>query len=280
MKTLQSSDVREALRQALLRMNVVLPEDVRRALRDAAARETGPARAVLQRILDNVEIAERRCLPMCQDTGMVVTFVELGQDVRVEGEGLPALIDGAIADAYQDGYFRKSVVVDPLKDRKNTGTNLPAVVYWDVVTGDGLVISCLAKGFGSENYSRAYMLKPTEGRGAVIGAVVKAMREAGGNPCPPVILGVGIGGTMDWAARLSKQALLRELDDQHPDPYYAALERDILETVNGTGIGAGGLGGLTTALGVKIATYPTHIAGLPVAVSVNCWADRRAVVRF
>ncbi len=240
----------------------------------------GAACFVLDSILENADIAAREDLPMCQDTGFVLVFVEQGERVRVVGEPLDRVIHRAIGDAYRDGKFRNSVVADPLADRSNTGTNLPPAIYYEMTEGEGLTIGCLAKGFGSENYSQTRMLKPTAGAEAVVQTVVETMQRAGGNCCPPAILGVGIGGTMDWAARLSKKALLRDLSDHHPEPYYGALERQILDAVNGLGIGAGGLGGATTALAVHIETYPTHIAGLPVAVSVNCWAERKAVVRW
>ena len=299
MRTIPDEIVYRDLYDGVRKMNVVLPPDVLTAL--AAARESdramgdttgstmggatrgptgGAACFVLDAIIENAEIARAESLPMCQDTGLVVVFVEHGHDVRVAGEPLDTVIRRAIGDAYRDGKFRASVVDDPLNGRKNTGTNLPPVIYYDAVPGAGLTVSCLSKGFGSENYSRTFMLKPTQNKDAVIDAVLETMKAAGGNCCPPVILGVGIGGTMDWAAKISKKALLRDLGDRHPDPFYRDLEAEILGAVNALGIGAGGLGGRNTALGVFIETYPTHIAGLPVAVSVNCWAERKAVLKW
>ncbi|MBN1646769.1 MAG: fumarate hydratase [Spirochaetales bacterium] len=270
--------VQEKLLPELLRMNVEVPADVRKALELAREKESGPARIVLDHILENLFIAEKRQIPMCQDTGLVIVFVEAGRNIEFSGRSLDLVISDSIEKAWEQGYFRKSVVADPLKDRKNTGNNLPALVYYEYNDSDRLRISCLAKGFGSENYSRTRMLKPTDGREEIIEFAVDVMKEAKGNCCPPVYLGVGIGGTMDWASRISKKALLRHLDEKHPDPWYAKLEDDILDRINELGIGGGGLGGEITALGVKIEKYATHIAGLPVAISVNCWAERRAEV--
>ena len=278
MKKISSDEIYEVLKPELLRMNVEIPPDVLLALQNAEAQETGKAKTVLSHILKNIEIAGKRSMPMCQDTGLVIVFVEIGREVFIEGPSIDLAIKKAIAEAYAEGYFRKSVVSGPLKDRTNTGTNLPPAIYYDFVDGGKLKISCLAKGFGSENYSITRMLKPGDDKSKIIETIVDAMKRAKGNPCPPVFLGVGIGGTMDWAARISKKALLRKYDEKHPDPFYAELENEALEAVNALGIGGGGLGGIFTALSVKIETYPTHIAGLPVAVSVNCWAERRAEV--
>ncbi|TVR51095.1 MAG: fumarate hydratase [Spirochaetaceae bacterium] len=293
-RTIPGEAVYRELYAGIREMNVVLPADVLAALTAARAHDRAESRAPgvapgaapgaacfeLDSIIENAQIARSENLPMCQDTGLVLVFVEQGHDVRVAGDPLDVVIRRAIGDAYHDGKFRASVVGDPLNGRKNTGTNLPPVIYFDAVPGSGLTISCLSKGFGSENYSRTFMLKPTQTKDAVIEAVLETMKAAGGNCCPPVILGIGIGGTMDWAAKISKKALLRDLTDHHPDPFYRELEAEILAAVNALGIGAGGLGGPSTALGVHIETYPTHIAGLPVAVSVNCWAERKAVVKW
>lgn len=208
---------------------------------------------------------------------MVVGIIRIGDDVKIEGNLRKAIYDG-IEQAYEEGYFRKSVVGDPLKDRKNTGTNLPPVLHYDLVEGDKLEINLLSKGFGSENCSQIRMMKPTSTRQQVIDAVCEIIQTAGGAPCPPTVLGIGIGGTMDYAARLSKEALIRNLDDSHPDPWYADLEKDILAAVNNLGIGAGGLGGIISCLAVKIREFPTHIAGMPLAVTVNCWAERKVKI--
>lgn len=265
-----------AVYDAVRKVNVILAPDVKEKIESAVERETGPGKTVVGRILENLEIAEKTNLPICQDTGMVLVFLEIGEELCPAG--IKQSVSDAIADAYRDGFFRKSVVGDPLADRVNTGTNLPAIFYTDLVPGKGVKISLMTKGFGSENTSRLFMLKPTAGPDAVIDAICETMRIARGAPCPPVVLGVGIGGTSDYAAVLSKKALLRALDSPHPDPYYAKLEEDALNAVNKLGIGSGGFGGTVTALAVKIEKYPTHIAGLPVAVTVNCWADRKAEI--
>ncbi|OQY35282.1 MAG: hypothetical protein B6241_01960 [Spirochaetaceae bacterium 4572_59] len=276
MRTLKSQEVYIPLKDAIMQSGVVLPDDILLGIEKAKREEEdGPALSVLKHITDNLSIAGKKHIPLCQDTGMVILFVSIGQELIIEGDPLEKVLYRAVEDAYEKGLFRKSVVEDPLKDRKNSGNNLPPVIYYDFLPGDRLIIKGLLKGFGSENCSRVFMLKPTDGREKVIESVVSAVRDAGGAPCPPVVLGIGIGGTMDYAAKLSKKALLRKLDQHHPDPYYSDLEKEILDQVNATGIGSGGVGGKTSALGVKIEKFPTHIAGLPVAVSVNCWADRR-----
>jgi len=261
---------------AVREMHLNLPPDVQACLVCAAQSETGQGKRVLECILRNLEEAVRHHIPLCQDTGMVWVYVLAGEDTGVRG--LRETISRAVQDAYCDGYCRPSIVVDPLDGRKNTDTNLPAVFHFEIVPGSRLEIHILAKGFGSENCSRVFMLNPTQGREAVIDAVCQVMQNARGAPCPPVVLGVGIGGTLDYAAFLSKKALTRALNDHHASPYYAALEADLLQAVNALGIGAGGLGGRHTALAVKVEAYGTHMAGLPVAVTVNCWADRRAKI--
>lgn len=277
---IDSSDIYEALKAGIKKTGVKLPGDVKRALENAIEMETGPAEKVLRHISLNLETAEIENLPMCQDTGMIVAFVEMGNHVEIKDAFIDDVINNAIKDAYKEAFFRKSVVADPLNGRINTKTNLPAVIHHELKKGSDLKISLMLKGFGSENCSRIAMLKPTIGREEVIETIAEIVTSAGGSPCPPSILGIGIGGTMDYAAKLSKKALLRELDDTNPDPYYADLERDIYNRVNELGIGGGGLGGVITTLGVKIEKFATHIAGLPVAVSVNCWADRKTIVEF
>ena len=277
MGIIECDRITSSVKEALLKAGVVLPDDVKAALEKAAGAETGRASIVLNRCLENIAVAEKEGLPLCQDTGMVLFFCEIGRDVRLDGS-LDRALERAVEEAYSEGFFRKSVVADPLKDRKNSGNNLPPVIYHEFAEGSEIRIHLLLKGFGSENCSRIHMLKPTGGREAVVDAVLATVREAGGSPCPPIVVGVGIGGTMDKAAVLSKKALCRSLDSHHPDPWYDELERDLLMKINGTNIGGGGLGGDVTALGVKIETYPTHIAGLPLAVTINCWADRKGVV--
>ena len=277
MRTIECKRITSAVKEALLKAGVVLPDDVKGALERAAARETGRASLVLNRCLENIGVAEKENMPLCQDTGMVLFFCEIGRDVQLDGS-LDKALERAVEEAYDEGYFRKSVVADPVKDRKNSGNNLPPVIYHEFTEGSEIRIDLLLKGFGSENCSRIHMLKPTCGRQGVVDAVLATIREAGGSPCPPIVVGIGLGGTMDKAAVLSKKALCRSLDSHHPDPWYDELEQDLLKRINETGIGGGGLGGDITALGVKIETYPTHIAGLPLAVSINCWADRKGEV--
>ena len=277
---IDSAEIYNAIKIGIKETGVRLPEDVKRALNHAIEVETGPAKKVLHHIILNLETAEKENMPMCQDTGMVVVFVEMGNEVEIKNAFINDVINDAIRDAYEEAFFRKSVVADPLNGRKNTGDNLPAVIHHEMTKGADLKISLMLKGFGSENCSRIAMLKPTTSRDEVINTIAEIVTSAGGSPCPPSTLGIGIGGTMDYAAKLSKKALLRELDDTHPDPYYAELERDIYKRVNELGIGGGGLGGSITTLGVKVEKFATHIAGLPVAVSVNCWADRKTIVEF
>ena len=280
MRVINQDDIYNALYQGILNAGVVLPVDVKDRIVLAKDSSTGLSRTVLSSIIQNLDCAEKGCLPMCQDTGMVLFFVEIGRELALNGIDLESVINSSIKDAYADGSFRKSVVLDPLNGRNNSKNNLPAIIYYDFIPGDKLKIEGVLKGFGSENCSKIFMLKPTEGRERVIEVVLETIKSAGGAPCPPTVLGVGIGGTMDYAAKLSKKALLRELDDINSDPYYKELEEDILTRLNGLNIGPGGLGGDITTLGVKIEHYPTHIAGLPVAVSVNCWADRKVKVEI
>jgi fumarate hydratase subunit alpha len=268
-------EIYTTLYKGILQAGVILPGDVKDRLLQSCNQEKALSKTVLNSILENLDIAESKNIPMCQDTGMVLVFVEIGKTLNFSHLDLEGIINEATGNAYKDGFFRNSVVKDPLNGRENTKNNLPCVIYYDFIDGDSLKISGVLKGFGSENCSKTFMLKPTEGRSRVVDVVVETIRSAGGAPCPPVVLGVGIGGTMDYAAKLSKKALLRELSDINPDPYYRDLEDEIFTKINSLGIGPGGLGGGVTTLGVKIEHFPTHIAGLPVAISVNCWADRK-----
>jgi len=270
--------------QAIQQAGVALPEDVKRSLMQAASdaekrNTSGPERQVLEAVIENIETAEHSMLPLCQDTGMVVMFADIGTDVVLE-QPIEALLSEAVGQAYHDGWFRKSVVSDPVFSRENTGTNLPAVIYCRCSDSTGLKISGLLKGFGSENCSSLVMLNPTAGAAGVVQSVVDSVRTAGGKPCPPVIIGVGIGSTADGAPVLAKRALLRSVGSHHPDTRYAELERDIYEKVNALQIGPGGMGGFPTALAVMIEHAPTHIAGLPVAVNISCWADRKFSVEI
>lgn len=273
------SEVREAVKAELIRVNREIGPDVLSALESALAAEESPAgRAVLGQLIENDRLAAREGLAICQDTGMVVAFVTLGQDVQITGGSFRDAMDGAVRDAYREARLRNSVVRDPLFDRTNTGDNAPAVVHIDLVPGEVLSIDLMVKGFGSENMSALAMLTPADGEEGVRRLVKDTVRRAGPNPCPPVIVGVGLGGTFEQAALLSKKALLRTLGEPSPDPRYAALERSLLEDLNRLGIGPAGLGGLVTSLAVHIETGPTHIASIPAAVNISCHASRHGRV--
>ena len=275
MRTVQADAIRDAVAELCIHANRVLPPDVRAALERAQDSEPWPAaKRSLGILLDNLALAKERELPVCQDTGLACVFLELGQDVHIDGDLNEAVQDG-IRKGYTEGYLRCSVVSDPLR-RVNTGDNTPGVLTVHLVPGDVCRLTVLPKGFGSENMSRLAMLTPAEGVEGVRQFVLDTVRAAGPNPCPPIVVGVGIGGTFDRVAALAKQALLRPLDQSNPDPYYADLERSLLEEINALGIGPQGFGGRTTALHVAIETAPTHVAGLPVAVNINCHVTRRA----
>jgi fumarate hydratase subunit alpha len=269
--------VTDAVRELCLTANCDLPPDVAAALARAREAEESPlGKQILEELLDNAAIARQERMPMCQDTGVVHVFVELGQDVRLTGGDLKAAIDEGVRQGYEAGYLRKSVVDDPIFRRANTQDNTPAIVYIDLVPGEHLSLAVVPKGTGSENMSGLKMLTPAQGTRGIRDFVVEVVDRAGSNPCPPVIVGVGVGGMMDRAAMLAKKALLREVGTTHPDPSTAALEREILQAVNDLGIGPAGLGGRTTALAVHIETAPTHIGALPVAVNLQCHAARHA----
>ena len=275
MRNIDAAAITEAVAALCVRANRELPEDVAAAL--AAARESEPwllAKTSLGVLCDNLSLARENELPICQDTGAACVFIELGQEVHIDGS-LEQAVQQGVRRGYEEGFLRKSMVADPLR-RGNTGDNTPAFLTVHLTEGDGLKITVMPKGFGSENMSRLAMLKPADGGQGVRDFVVETVRLAGPNPCPPVIVGVGIGGSFDKVAALAKQALLRPLDVPNPDPYYAAMERELLEKINALGIGPQGFGGRTTALGLAIETAPTHVAGLPVAVNMSCHATRRA----
>lgn len=275
MRTIQSADLADAVARLCIQANTRLPNDIVSALDRRRGEEPWPlARETLNLLWDNMELAQRRDLPICQDTGMACVFVELGQDVHIQGDFEQAIHDG-VRRGYGEGYLRKSIVGDPLR-RVNTGDNTPAAITVRLVPGDGCAVTVAPKGFGSENMSRLEMLKPADGAEGVKRFVLETVRLAGPNPCPPIVLGVGIGGSFDKVACLAKKALLRPIDSPNPDPYYAALERELLEEINRLGIGPQGFGGQTTCLGLAIETAPTHVAGLPVAVNVSCHVTRRA----
>ena len=275
MRTVSAALIRDTVAELCIRANRCLPPDVSAAL--TAAREAEPwptAKRGLDILLDNLNLAEDRQLPICQDTGMACVFLDLGQDVHIDGD-LDAAVQDGIRDGYARGYLRCSVVADPLR-RVNTGDNTPGILTVHLVPGDVCRLTVLPKGFGSENMSRLAMLTPADGAEGVRRFVLDTVRAAGPNPCPPIVVGVGIGGTFDRVAALSKQALLRPLDVPNPDPYYAEMEQGLLAEINALGIGPQGFGGRTTALGLAIETAPTHVAGLPVAVNISCHATRRA----
>lgn len=275
MRTISAADITEAVARLCIRANTFLPADVAAALEARRAAEPWPlAGETLDLLRDNLTQARERDLPICQDTGMACVFVELGQEVHIEGNFEEAIHEG-VRRGYGQGYLRKSMVADPLR-RVNTGDNTPASITLRLVPGDQCAVTVVPKGFGSENMSRLAMLKPADGVEGVKRFVVETVRLAGSNPCPPVVLGVGVGGSFDKVAALAKHALLRPLDVKNPDPFYAQLEGELLEEINTLGIGPQGFGGKTTCLGLAIETAPTHVAGLPVAVNVSCHVTRRA----
>ena len=271
MRELSSSMITDAVARLCIQTNTCLPQDVKDTILAARQDEPWPvARNILDRIIENYSIGGDT--PICQDTGMACVFLEIGQDVHICGDLTDAVNDG-VRRGYGEGYLRKSVVGDPL-ERINTGDNTPAMLYTELVPGDKVTVTVAPKGFGSENMSRIAMLKPSDGVEGVKNFIVDTVAQAGSNPCPPIVVGVGIGGTFDQCALLAKQALLREIGQENTDPYYSDLERELLERINALGIGPQGFGGRTTALAVHIKTLPTHIAGLPCAVNINCHVSR------
>ena len=273
MRELLAERITETVRRLCIEANCHLPEDVKTCIRDCHAREDWPqARDILERIMENYAVADREDCPVCQDTGVACVFLKIGQQVHILGNLTEAVNEG-VRQGYRDGYLRKSVVRDPL-NRENTGDNTPAMLYTEIVPGDKIEITVAPKGFGSENMSAIAMLRPSDGVEGMVDFVARTVENAGPNPCPPVVVGVGVGGTFDKAAYLAKKALLRPLDSANPDPFYAALEARLLDRINALGIGPQGFGGRTTALKVNIEQYPTHIAGLPVAVNINCHVTR------
>ena len=275
MKIISAAQITQAVAELCIRANRELPPDIERAMRLAEKNESWPIGADTMSVLcRNIDAARENCLPICQDTGCACVFAELGQDVHIEGD-FEAAVNAGVSRGYTEGYLRKSMVQDPLR-RGNTGDNTPAAITVRLVPGDSLKLTVAPKGFGSENMSRLAMLKPADGVEGVKRFVLETVKLAGPNPCPPIVLGVGIGGTFDKVAFLAKHALLRPIDEPNPDPFYAALEKELLEEVNALGIGPQGFGGKTTALGLNIETMPTHVAGLPVAVNVSCHVTRRA----
>lgn len=272
MREINASAITETVARLCVEANRHLPQDVRDCIACAREQETwAAAQEILDRIRENYQIADRDEVAICQDTGMACVFLEIGQEVHIRGD-LRAAVDEGVRQGYSQ-YLRKSVVRDPL-ERVNTGDNTPAMLYTELVPGDGLRVTVAPKGFGSENMSQIRMLKPSDGLQGVKDFILKVVEDAGPNPCPPIVVGVGLGGTFDKAALLAKKALLRPLNVRNESPFYRALEEELLEKINGLGIGPQGFGGRTTALAVNIETLPTHIAGLPVAVNINCHVTR------
>ena len=273
MREISAARITEVVARLCVEANNHLPQDVKNCIEASYAKENWPqAKEILERIMENYQIADREDCPVCQDTGVACVFVKLGQEVHIQGDLTDAINEG-VRQGYRDGFLRKSVVRDPL-DRVNTGDNTPAMIYFDIVPGDVCEITVAPKGFGSENMSQIKMLKPSDGEQGVKDFIVKVVEEAGPNPCPPIVVGVGVGGTFDKAAFLAKKALMRHAGEPNPDPYYAQMEQELLERINALGIGPQGFGGKTTALAVHIEQFPTHIAGLPVAVNINCHVTR------
>ena len=276
MRSIQVEKVRDAVRDMCIEANYSLSPDMRCVFEKACQEEKSPlGRQILNQLSENLEIAKKDEIPICQDTGMAVVFLEVGQEVHFEGGSLEEAVQEGICLGYTEGYLRKSVVGDPVL-RVNTGDNTPGVLYYEIVPGDRVTIQVAPKGFGSENMSRVFMLKPADGIEGVKDAILTAVRDAGPNACPPMVVGVGIGGTFEKCAEMAKHALTRNLEEESPVEYVRDLEKEMLETINNLGIGPGGLGGRTTALAVNIETYPTHIAGLPVGINICCHVNRHA----
>ena len=277
MRTIPVSQITDAVKEMCIEANLFLTKDMEEALKQAQKSEEALlGHSVLDQLCQNLQIAGEDSIPICQDTGMAVVFLEVGQEVHFEGGILEDAVNEGIRRGYTEGCLRKSVVSDPLI-RENTKDNTPGVIHYSIVPGDRVKITVAPKGFGSENMSRIFMLKPADGEEGVKNAVLTAVKEAGPNACPPMVVGVGIGGTFEKCALLAKQALTRPLDQRSEIPWVRVMKEELLERINRSGIGPGGLGGTTTALGVNINTYPTHIAGLPVAVNICCHVNRHAV---
>ena len=278
LREIAAERVSDVIRDAFLEANTILPDDMHDLIRRSAAAESSAlGRSVLSEILENIDLAARERTPICQDCGMAVVFMDIGQDVHIGGGSLESAVDEGVRRAYRDGYLRASVVSDPLFDRKNTKDNTPAVLHVRIVPGDLVRVAVAPKGFGSENMSALAMLTPAAGRDGVVRFVTETIAKAGPNPCPPIVAGIGIGGDFEGVALLAKRALLRPAGVPNPDPRYAALEADILKAANDLGIGPAGYGGSVTALSVSVEFAPTHIAGLPVAVNICCHANRHVV---
>ena len=276
-RTICVEEITKNIKEMCIEANHFLSKDMDIAMKNAVSTEKSPlGKKILSQLQDNLKIAGKDMIPICQDTGMAVVFLEIGQDVHFEGGNLEDAVNEGIRRGYVDGYLRKSVVRDPI-DRVNTKDNTPAIIHYEIVDGDQVDITVAPKGFGSENMSRVFMLKPADGIEGVKEKILEAVRDAGPNACPPMVVGVGIGGTFEKCALMAKEALTREVGSHSDIPYVKELEEELLERINKIGIGPGGLGGSTTALAVNVNTYPTHIAGLPVAVNICCHVNRHVI---
>ena len=274
MRTIHTDQIIKTIRQMCIDANLRLSEGVKGSICGAIRTEKSPlGRQILEQLEENMDIAAAEDIPICQDTGMAVVFLKIGQDLHIEGMNLEDAVNEGIRQGYVEGYLRKSVVRDPL-ERENTKDNTPGIIHYEIVPGDQMTITVAPKGFGSENMSRVFMLKPADGIEGVKDAILTAVKDAGPNACPPMVVGVGVGGDFEKCAIMAKQALTRNINERSEIPYVKELEEEMLKTINRLGIGPGGLGGTTTALAVNINTYPTHIAGLPVAINICCHVDR------
>lgn len=277
MRSINVKEITKNIKEMCIEANYYLSEDMNKALKNATGTEKSPlGKQILNQLQDNLEIAGKDMIPICQDTGMAVVFLEVGQEVHFEGGLIEDAVNEGIRQGYVDGYLRKSVVNDPII-RENTKDNTPGIIHYKIVEGDKVKIKVAPKGFGSENMSRVFMLKPADGIEGVKEAVLTAVRDAGPNACPPMVVGVGVGGTFEKCAIMAKEALTREVGVHSEIPYVAEMEKELLKRINKSGIGPGGLGGTTTALAVNVNTYPTHIAGLPVGVNICCHVNRHAI---
>lgn len=277
MRVINTAEIIRSVKEMCIEANHYLAPDMKKAMEDAAEGEISPlGKQILCQLQDNLKIAGEDMIPICQDTGMAVVFMEIGQDVHFEGGLLEDAVHEGVRQGYTEGYLRKSVVKDPLL-RENTKDNTPAVIHYEMTAGDKVKITVAPKGFGSENMSRIFMLKPADGAEGVKNAILTAVKDAGPNACPPMVVGVGVGGTFEKCAYMAKRALARSVDERSGIPWVKEMEEEMLQKINATGIGPGGLGGSTTALAVNINTFPTHIAGLPVAVNICCHVNRHAV---
>ena len=274
MRSISAEEITRNVREMCIEANIHLSDDMEKAVRDSVETEDSAlGKQILGQLCENLDVARENDIPICQDTGMAVFFVNIGQDVHIEGMNITDAINEGVRQGYTDGYLRKSVVKDPLM-RENTKDNTPAIIHYDIVPGDNIEITIAPKGFGSENMSKVYMLKPADGEDGVKAAVIQAVKDAGPNACPPVFVGVGLGGDFELAAKLAKKALTRKVGVHSEKKHIARIEKELLEAINSTGIGPGGLGGKTTALAVNIETYATHIAGMPLAVNMCCHVNR------